>query len=97
MGVAASRRSVSLPALAAGTGLVLLTMGERLWRTEIYDFWGFLLYPAESFQARVVRLGIDARLPFSIGPGLASALVILVAAFVAALIAAPVPAPRLRR
>ena len=96
MGVAASRRSASLPALAAATGLVLLTMGERLWRPEIYDFWGYLLYPAESFQARVVRLGIDDRLPLSLGPGLASAIVIVLAAIAAALIAAPVP-ERLRR
>jgi len=96
LGVAASSRSASLPSVLAGAALVVVAMGERVWRTEVLDVWGFVLFPAESFQARVVRLGIDGRLPgsLSLGPELVSGLVVALAALVAAFIASPLPRSR---
>ena len=93
LAVAASRRAASIPAIAAATVLVLVAMGDRVWRTEIESFWGFQLFPAESFQARVVRLGVSDRLPgsLSVDGRVVSAVVVLLAAIVTALIASPVP------
>ena len=92
-GVAASSRGASVFSLVAAAVLVIVSMGERVWRTEVLDIWGFVLFPAESFQARVVRLGIADRLPGSLAPGpeTVSALVVAAAAVLAVLAAAALP------